>query len=172
MRRARLVVRKMKAKRAPRRPIRADHIAWSFIGGCLGILLLAWLTKVTGNPFLIAPFGATCVLLFAAPESPLAQPRAVIGGHLLAAVIATALLLAAGGAWWAPPLGVGLTIGAMALTHTTHPPAGADPLLILLLPGQSAPALFLPIVGGAVCLVLLALVFNNLARGRRYPTFW
>ena len=153
------------------RRIAIDQVLWAFIGGCLGVLMLAWLTRITGNPFLIAPFGATCVLLFAVPESPLAQPRAVIGGHVLASLIATALLLVAGEAWWAPPLGVGLAIGAMALTQTTHPPAGADPLLILLLPGTST-SLLLPIIAGSVSLVVLALIVNNLPRGRRYPSFW
>lgn len=172
MRRARLILRKMKGPRAPARSVPLDHVLWSFVGGTLGILLLAWLTRVTGNPFLLAPFGATCVLLFAVPDSPLAQPRAVVGGHALAAAVGLALLAIAGGAWWAPPLGVGLAIGLMALTRTTHPPAGADPLLILLVPPPTAASLAAPIVVGSLLLVLLALVFNNLARGRRYPTCW
>lgn len=171
-RRTRYFFRKWRAQAAPLRLAPLDEVAWSLVGGALGIALLVWLGRATGNPFLIAPFGATCVLLFAAPDSPLAQPRAVVGGHCIATAIALAVLTTVGGGWDVAPLAVGLAIGAMVLTRTVHPPAGADPVLILLLPPSGWSFLVAPILVGSLALVLLALVFNNLARGRRYPRFW
>lgn len=153
----------------PRPPL--DEVVYSLVGGGLGILLLGVLSKVSGNPLLIAPFGATCVLLFAVPESPLAQPRAVLGGHLLATLIGLACLAAFGSDWTSIASAVGLSIGVMQLTRTVHPPAGATPIVVVM---SGAPWHFLvsPVLVGCGLLVVLALVFNNLAKTRHYPRFW
>jgi CBS-domain-containing membrane protein len=143
----------------------------SFIGGACGIFILGGLSNLAGDPLLMAPFGATCVLLFAAPESAFAQPRAVIGGQVIATIIALGVLSIFGTPWWAMPLAVGAAMGAMQLTHTVHPPAGATPIVILL----SAPGwrfLVTPVVAGSATLVLVAFGFHNLARRRSYPQRW
>jgi CBS-domain-containing membrane protein len=143
----------------------------SFVGGALGIFTLAYLSHLAGNPLLMAPFGATCVLLFAAPESPFAQPRAVIGGQVVASVIALAVVTSFGTPWWATPVAVGSAIGAMQLTRTLHPPAGATPIVILL----TAPGwrfLLTPVLFGSATLVLVAFGFHTLARRRSYPQRW
>lgn len=153
----------------PRPPL--AEALYSFLGGFLGILALGGLSVLSHNPVLMAPFGATCVLLFAVPDSPLAQPRAVVGGHLVASLIALTLLHTCGADLWVVCLAVALSIGAMQVTHTVHPPAGATPLVIML----TAPGwwfLLTPVLSGSLVLVVLALVFNNLAHRRHYPLFW
>lgn len=153
----------------PRPPI--DEVVYSLIGGGLGILLLGILSKVSGNPLLIAPFGATCVLLFAVPESPLAQPRAVVGGHVLATMIGLVCLATLGSDGTSIAIAVGLAIGVMQLTRTVHPPAGATPIVVIM-SGAAWHFLVSPVLVGCGLLVVLALVFNNLAKTRHYPRFW
>ena len=133
--------------------------------------MLGGLSKLSGNAYLIAPFGATCVLLFAVPDSPLAQPRSVIGGHLLATLIGFLCLGLLGSDWYSVGAAVGLSIGAMQLTRTVHPPAGATPIVVVM---SAAPwhFLFSPVLLGYVLLLTLALIFNNLAKTRHYPRFW
>lgn len=115
----------------------------------------------------MAPFGASCVLLFSVPDSPLSQPMNVIGGHMVASVIGLALAMVLPDAWWAGALGVGLAIGVMAALRVTHPPAGADPLVILALqPGWSF--LILPVGLGAVALVAVAFAYHRFT-GHVYP---
>lgn len=102
------------------------------LAGTLAIGLLGWLSGASGLPLLIAPFGASCVLLFAMPDSPLAQPRNLIGGHLVAATVGLAVSIVLGPGVWHAGLAVGIAIAAMELSGTLHPPAGADPLVIML----------------------------------------
>ncbi|HYE07004.1 MAG TPA: HPP family protein [Planctomycetota bacterium] len=172
-RHARLFLRKCKGAGEKPAPAAVGPAVASLVGGTLAILWLVWLTRMSGHSLLIAPFGATTVLLFAAKDSPLAQPRNVIGGHLVATAIALAMLSVFGPSLWAMGVAVGVSIGVMQLTRTTHPPAGADPILVFLAP----PAwhfLWSPVLVGAVALVALALIFNNLnsSRGQRWPRWW
>ncbi|PHM55739.1 HPP family protein [Xenorhabdus hominickii] len=101
-------------------------------GGFLGILVLSYLSQMTEYPWLMAPFGATCVILFAAPTSPLAQPRNIIGGHLLSAFVGLITLYTLGDSLIAMSLAVGIAIMLMQLFRIVHPPAGANPLVIFL----------------------------------------
>ncbi|MEN8207594.1 MAG: HPP family protein, partial [Pseudomonadota bacterium] len=105
-------------------------VAKAGMGGLLAISAVAWLSHVTGNPLLMAPFGATCVLLFSVPNSPLSQPANVIGGHLVSTAIGLMLHMLLPLEWWSLGLAVGLAIAAMAALRVTHPPAGADPLVV------------------------------------------
>jgi len=146
----------------------------SGIGGALAIALAAWLSTATGQPLLMAPLGASCFLMFVVPDNPVAQPRNVIGGHLVSALVGMAVMTVLGSAWWAMGLGVGLAIVAMRLTHTNHPPAASDPLLIMLSP-FGAPGwgfVFAPVFAGAVLVVAVAVVFNRLRAAVRYPQRW
>ncbi|MDE1147205.1 MAG: HPP family protein [Azospirillaceae bacterium] len=131
-------------------------------GAFLTILLLAELTARAGAPLLIAPFGASCVVVFALPKGPLARPRNVIGGHLISATIGLAVLHLLGPSPAAYAIGVGLATAAMALTDTLHPPAGADPIVVVMT-GAAWPFLLMPILGGALLIVAMALCFRRLA---------
>ena len=108
---------------------------------------------------LMAPFGATTVLLFVLPASPLAQPRNVVLGHFLTALVGLIFLHAFGNdwLWWAVATGVGIFI--MVITKSTHPPAGANPMLIMMT-GQSWWFLIEPVLSGAILLVLLAKLYH------------
>lgn len=150
------------------RPISLKSAVLAGIGGFSGIALLGLLWGATTIPLLIAPFGATCVLLFAAPSSPMAQPANVIGGHLVTTSIAVFLAdILPNGAWYAVPFAVGLAIAAMALLRLTHPPAGANPIVAST--GEIETAfLVVPVMLGAVLLVIVATVFH-LATSAEYP---
>ena len=140
----------------------------SGLGGFIVIFTLAQLTNSLHAVLLIAPFGASCVLVFALPQSPLAQPRNVIGGHL----ISTAVGLAAFSMFGGEPIGIGLAVGAaiaaMQLTGTLHPPAGADPIVVIL--AKAAwPFLFSPVLAGAVFIVIAGFAFHRTISRRAYP---
>ena len=137
-------------------------------GGFIVIFALAELSQMSGAALLIAPFGASCVLVFALPASPLAQPRNVIGGHL----ISTAVGLGAFVVFGATPLGfaagVGLATAAMLLTRTMHPPAGADPIVVILA-GASWSFLVTPVFAGAVAIVVAGVAYHRGLTGSVYP---
>jgi CBS-domain-containing membrane protein len=140
-------------------------------GGLIAIAFVALLTAVSGHPLVLGSFGASCVLLFGFPESPFAQPRNVIGGHVLSSFIGLACLALFGAQGWSMALAVGLSISLMMATRTVHPPAGSNPVIIML----SAPAwifLLTPTLLGATALVGVALFFNNLAAGKTWPRYW
>jgi len=140
--------------------------ALGFAGGTLAIGVLGIIAKLSGLPLLIAPFGASSVLLFAAPDSPFAQPRNLVFGHLIASAIGLAVFWIVGAGVWQSALAVGAAIAAMQLTRTVHPPAGADPLVIMLVGGMPAGFLVVPILMGVLVLQLVALFFNNVIRKR------
>jgi len=155
----------------PPRP-ELKQILTGLLGGTLGIGAVAWLTQLAGVPLLMAPFGATCVLLFAAPTAPLAQPRNVIGGHLIAALVGIVLLQLLGNGPLPMAIAVGLAIASMQLCRAVHPPAGANPLVIMLAGIDQYSFLLTPVLAGSVTLVVVALVINNLGAGKRWPSYW
>lgn len=139
------------------------------LGGAVAIAGIGLLGEVTAMPLLLAPFGASCVLLFALPESPLSQPANVIGGHMLAALVSVALFALLPQAWWATGLAVGVVIAANAAIRLTHPPAGADPLVVFL--AAPAPDVFLAsVLIGSIFLVATAVAMHRLPpRSAPYP---
>lgn len=149
-----------------------QQVVTGLVGGMVGIGAVAWLTDSAGIPLLMAPFGATCVLLFAAPAAPLAQPRNVIGGHLIAALVGLLMLQWLGASPWAMALAVGVAIALMQLAQVVHPPAGANPLVIMMAGVSDYTFLLAPVLAGAVMLVVIALLINNLGAGRRWPVSW
>lgn len=147
------------------------YAIWSFISGTFGILVISEIATWAGLPLLIGSFGASAVLLFGATESPLAQPRNLIGGHLVSSMIAVAVVALLGSTPVSMALAVGLAILTMNLTHTTHPPGGATALIGV----QSAvgPGFILfPVLTGALILLVTALFTNNVVYHRRYPKHW
>nr|WP_068892707.1 HPP family protein [Pedobacter panaciterrae] len=154
-----------------------EHIL-TFIGSFIGIGLIGLLNSrylvANDNLYLIGSFGASSVLIYGIINSPLAQPRNLIGGHLISAIIGvTVAKIFPGEIWLACALAVSISIVAMQITKTLHPPGGAT-ALIAVIGGEKIKALgymyvLSPVLSGIMILFLVALVFNNL-RHRRYPT--
>ncbi|MBO9134229.1 HPP family protein [Rhizobium sp. B230/85] len=138
------------------------------IGACVGMLAVGALAIMTGIPLLIAPFGATAVLIFGQPKSPLAQPANVFGGYLIAAAIGSLAMAVAPGLWWTAAIAVGVAIGAMQLLRVTHPPAGAVPL-VTFASHLSAGLLFTVVVVGALALIAIAVLHHAIPPKHQYP---
>lgn len=131
------------------------------IGGVIAFGLIALMAEFTGDLLLIAPLAASAVLVFAAPESPMAQPANVVGGHMLAAMLALLLETILPGGWWSAALGVGIVILAMGLARVVHPPAGATALVVLTVhPGWDY--LFFPVLAGSVAIVVTAVLLHRI----------
>ncbi|MEZ9232500.1 HPP family protein [Vibrio amylolyticus] len=126
------------------------------LGATAAIGFLTVIETTIGDITLImAPFGATAVLIFGLPNSPLAQPKNVIFGHLITATIGVVFSLYIGVTPLTLAIATGLGVTAMMVSKTTHPPAGANPMLIML-SGQGWWFLVTPVLIGAVTIVLIA----------------
>ncbi len=101
------------------------------LGATLGIVLLQILSETSNVALLVAPFGATFVLVFALPESPLVKPKNIIGGYLIATVIGLVFYQFLGNTPVSLGLAFGISFALMQLTKTLHPPAGSIPVLIM-----------------------------------------
>lgn len=155
------------------RPARKSYlaIAYGFVGSALAIGALAWLTQWAQTPLILGSFGASCVLVFGFPELPFSQPRNVILGHVLSSAIGLAVLSVLGAGILPMALATALAVAMMMVFNSVHPPAGSNPVIIFL----TQPAwsfLGLPTAAGAVIIVFIALIFNNLGKDRHYPQFW
>jgi CBS-domain-containing membrane protein len=155
---------------SPPRPANG-HIFWSWLGSLFGIAATAYLAHVSKVPLFMAPFGGSAVLAFAVPESPLSQPRNIIGGHVLATSVGLVFVTFLGTSWWWMALAVATTIALMQITKTLHAPAGADPLVVMTA-HASWDFVLTPALSGSIILVFIALVFNNLVSNRSYPKYW
>jgi CBS-domain-containing membrane protein len=155
----------------PRPAMTVKYAVWSFLSGSLGILAIFMVTNLIGYPLLIGSFGASAVLLFGATDSPLAQPRNLVGGHVVSACVAVLMVAAFGSTPVTIAVGVGLSLLVMNLTHTTHPPGGATALI-----GIQAAAgpgfIVVPVLVGALILLATALFTNNFVYHRKYPSHW
>lgn len=125
------------------------------LGASVAIGLLSYMEANLGDvALLMAPFGATAVLVFGVPASPLAQPKNVILGHLITSFIGVVFTQYVGVTPLTLALATGLGVTAMLLSKTTHPPAGANPILIML-SDQSWGFLITPVLIGAVTIVFV-----------------
>lgn len=125
------------------------------LGAFVAIGLLSFFDAAMSDvPLLMAPFGATAVLVFGVPDSPLAQAKNVIFGHMITAIVGIVFAQYVGVTPLTLALATGVAVCAMLLSKTTHPPAGANPLLIIL-SGQSWPFLITPVLLGATLIVLV-----------------
>lgn len=140
----------------------------SGIGAALSLGLVGALAALTGWPMLIAPLGASVVLLFGQPQSPLAQPANLFGGYLLATLLGVAAALALPGLWWVATVAVGLVVALMLALRITHPPAGAVPLVAMAAPDRGL-MLFPTLLVSAVVLVALATLLHRLPPRLSYP---
>jgi CBS-domain-containing membrane protein len=151
---------------------RLKYAVRGFLGGASAIAVMSLLGHVTNSPLVMAPFGASSVLLFGAPYSPFAQPRNLVLGRLLATAVGLGVFWLGGAGIWQMALAVGLAIAVMQLGECVHPPAGADPLIIMLTGHASIGFFFVPVLAGVCVLLVIALLFNNLMRERRWPERW
>ncbi|WP_433943574.1 HPP family protein [Paenibacillus sp. SN-8-1] len=156
--------------RTPLKVVRRNVII-GFIGGFVAVGMLAILNEMGHGLWIMAPFGASCVLAFGVWDSPLSQPRNIIGGHIISTFTGLLVYHLVGGGFLSMAIGVGAAISFMMLARMTHPPAGADPLVVIMA-GSSWSFLLTPVLIGAVIIVAAALIINNLDRTRNYPTFW
>jgi len=152
---------------------------WSFLGAFFGIGLIAFLQSQyllqQENIFLIGSFGASSVLIYGAIQSPLAQPRNLVGGHVISALVGvTVYQIVPDILWLSAPLAVAFSIILMQYTKTLHPPGGATALIAVTSPGKIADLgywyVLSPVLSGCLILLLVALVFNNMTKNRSYPT--
>lgn len=158
-----------------------NEIIWSWIGASLGILPLAYfnytLFSESDFVYIIGSFGASAVLLYGAIRSPLAQPRNLIGGHMISAVIGVAFFkLFPEQPWLASAMAVATAIAAMHATKTLHPPGGATALIAVIgstkIHNLGYLYAIVPVGLGACMMLVVALLINNIPKTRKYPEFW
>ena len=137
---------------------------FSSLGAFVCIGFLAYLnSSIEGAIWLIPPFGASMVLVMAVYESPLAKPKNLILGHILSALSGVIIFYLLGNTFVSLGLGVALAVFVMMITNTVHPPAGANPIIVILT-GQSLNFVFLPVAVGAVIIVVFAYLYNRLLK--------
>ena len=137
---------------------------FSSLGAFVCIGFLAYLNStIEGAIWLIPPFGASMVLVMAVHESPLAKPKNLILGHILSALSGLIIFYFLGNTFISLGFGVALAIFVMMITNTVHPPAGANPIIVILT-GQSLSFVFLPVAVGAIIIVAFAYLYNKLLK--------
>ena len=137
---------------------------FSSLGAFVCIGFLAYLnSSIEGAIWLIPPFGASMVLVMAVYESPLAKPKNLILGHILSALSGVIIFYLLGNTFVSLGLGVALAVFVMMITNTVHPPAGANPIIVILT-GQSLNFVFLPVAVGALIIVVFAYLYNKLLK--------
>ena len=150
------------------------NLKQSILAGLFSIITIGILTLLTYKTdfgvFLIASFGSSMVLLFGYPESPFAQPKNVFFGHLLTALVGIIFLK------FFPlpifitiPLAVGFGVGLMILFNVTHPPAGGNPIIVII-GGVSFEYLLSPVISGSIIIIIFAIVLNRLILKKNYPS--
>ncbi len=173
--------RKMKGGSQCPPAVSFSEIIWSWTGAFLGIAAVALLHyNFLSNPdlvLIIGSFGASAVLIYGAVRSPLAQPRNLVGGHILSAIIGVASYkLFYPFPWFAASFAVATAIALMHATRTLHPPGGATALIAVIGSKQIHNLGFLyvvlPVGTGVIIMLFVALMVNNLAASRKYPEFW
>lgn len=157
------------------------EVGWSWLGSFLGIQGVAYLHFVILTPLdsamLIGSFGASAVLIYGAIRSPLAQPRNLVGGHVLSALVGAGLyMLMPEPIWLTSALAVSLSIALMHRTGTLHPPGGATALIAVIGSDQIHSLglwyAIVPVGVGAMIMLLVAVLVNNVAAQRKYPEYW
>ena len=158
-----------------------SEIIWSWIGAFFGIASVAFINynifKGTDLVMVIGSFGASAVLIYGAIRSPLAQPRNLIGGHIISAIVGvTTYKLLPNQMWLAAGVAVATAIAVMHATRTLHPPGGATALIAVI----GSPKVHnlgylyavIPAGSGALIMLVVALLINNIPKTRQYPEYW
>jgi len=158
-----------------------EEILWSWIGAFLGIAAVAWVSQLyfegLDRSLMIGSFGASAVLVYGAVRSPLAQPRNLIGGHVLSAIVGVLCWkLLSQNMWLAESVAVATSIAVMHATRTLHPPGGATALIAVIgspeIHQMGYLYVLLPATIGPLILLAVALLVNNVPTSRRYPEIW
>jgi hypothetical protein len=167
-----LIKKERRAGRLLQPQFHSGQIFASWPGGLLAIAALGTLTNISSYNLIAAPLGASTVLLFGNPISPLAQPRNIIAGNTIAALVSVCCIALLGSTPITMGLAVGLTIALGQWLRCLHPPAGAVALLGVLLKAKISFILF-PVLSGSLLLVLMAAIFSRLAPAQpKYPHHW
>ena len=150
-----------------------ENLKKSFFAACFSIITIGALTLLTYKTsygiFLIASFGSTMVLLFGYPESPFAQPKNIFFGHLLTASVGVIFVnFIPLPLYLAIPFAVGIAVGLMILFNVTHPPAGGNPVIVLMA-SASYNYLLNPIIFGSIILILFGVILNRFIAQKKYP---
>lgn len=161
------------------KPIDISNMFWSWIGSFLGIITIAFFHKNFLDDdnlvLVLSSFGASAVLVYGAVNSTLAQPKNLIGGHLISAIVGViSYKIFASNLYLAAAIAVSTSIIIMQLTLTLHPPGGATALIAVIGNEQIHELgffyIFIPVLSGAIILFLIAFVINNIPKNRTYPT--
>lgn len=146
------------------------------VGGAVAIASMELFSATTAYPLVAIPFATSIVTVLGLPKAATAQPRALVGGHLLSTLVGLLVLKLCGPEPWAAALAVGLAMVVMHLTGTFHPPAGIDPMVVVV---NNMPWSFLivPIGAGVLLLTLFGLVWHNVVahgpdKADSWPTHW
>jgi CBS-domain-containing membrane protein len=172
---------KMKGSTKSPPAVSLSEIIWSWIGSFAGIAAVAVVNSAITDKIdllmIIGSFGASAVLIYGAIRSPLAQPRNLIGGHMISAAIGvTTFKLLPAPLWLTSAVAVATSIAIMHATKTLHPPGGAT-ALIAVIGSQKIHNLgylyvLIPAGVGPLIMLSVALLVNNIPKNRRYPEFW
>ncbi len=150
-----------------------ENFLKSSIAALFSFLTIGALTLLTYKTefgvFLIASFGSTMVLLYGYPESPFAQPKNIFFGHLLTALVGViCLYILPFPNYILIPIAVGLGVGFMILFNVTHPPAGGNPVIVVM-GGVSLEYLLSPIITGSIIILFFGVVLNKFILKKKYP---
>ena len=153
--------------------INKENFIKSFLAGLFSTITIGALTyltyKTTFGLFLIASFGSSMVLLYGYPESPFAQPKNIFFGHLITSIIGIIILnIVPLPIFIIIPIAVGLGVGLMILFNVTHPPAGGNPIIVII-GGVSYDYLLSPIILGSIIVLIFGLVINRFILKKKYP---
>ena len=153
--------------------MKKDHLSKSFLAGLFSAITIGALTfltyKTTFGLFLIASFGSSMVLLYGYPESPFAQPKNIFFGHLLTAFVGIVILnFIPLPIYISIPIAVGLGVGLMILFNVTHPPAGGNPIIVII-GSVSFDYLINPIILGSIIVLIFGVLINKFVLKKKYP---
>jgi CBS-domain-containing membrane protein len=147
------------------------RLLWVLLGSSIAISLALWATQAS-SILMLASLGGTTLFLFVLTTAPAAQPRAVFGAHLLGALIGIVAYQLLGDGFWVYVIALVITIGVLLLVRCVHPPAGANPL-IMIQAHASFMHLGITVLTGVVIIFAVAYVWSRLGVGtRQYPVSW
>ena len=132
---------------------------------------MEWASLASRYPLAIIPFATSIVLVIGAPDAEAAQPRALVGGHVISTIVGLVVLQLTGPHAWAAAGAVGLAILAMYVSGTFHPPAGINPLLVVS-HGLGWWFLLAPVLAGVLLLTLFAYAWHRWLCRRPWPRHW
>ena len=151
-----------------------NNLKQSFLAGIFSIITIGVLTILTYKTeygiFLLASFGSSMVLLYGYPESPFAQPKNVFFGHLITALVGLFFLnFVTLPIYMLIPLAVGFGVGLMIFLNVTHPPAGGNPIIVII-GSVSFDYLLSPVITGSIIIIVFAIIINRFILKKSYPS--